>query len=161
MNNDIATGFSSNEKKCIGCNCIKSKSEFRKQAIHADGLNKHCNDCIESKNRHKKPRKKVTYEKNREYNLKKKFGMTLDDFNKILNNQFGGCAICGDVSPAPVRSDQRHGFVVDHCHETGVVRAILCQSCNKAIGFLREDPTIAQRTADYLLNWIMVVPNEH
>jgi len=147
-------------KMCIGCNIQKHKSFFNFQHANADGLNRHCKQCLESGNRFKKPRKKRTYEQNRNDQLRKKFGISSFDFETMLANQGGGCAICGDKEPMPIRGAGTCGFVVDHCHDTEIVRAILCGNCNKAIGFMRDDPTTAHRAAEYLTNW-MRARNEH
>jgi hypothetical protein len=147
------------EKICIGCNIQKHKSCFNFQHANPDGLNKHCKDCLEAGIRFKKPRKKRTYDQNRNEQLKKKFGISSSDFDIMLSNQGNGCAICGDENPLPSRGHGTSGFVVDHCHETGIIRAILCGNCNKAIGFMRDDPTTAGKAAEYLKKW-MDVRNE-
>lgn len=74
--------------------------------------------------------------------LRRKFGMSLAEYDAILEAQGGGCAICGDV-PKPGES-----FHVDHLGD--VVRGILCVRCNNALGQLREDVEIAGRAVDYL-----------
>lgn len=153
--------INTDKKTCIGCQTEKHKSHFNIQKVNPDGLNKHCNECIAAGNRHKKPRKAVSYRKNRDYNLKKLFGITSDGFDKILESQGGCCLICGDENPPPVRKEQMNGFVVDHCHDTGIIRGILCQSCNKALGFLRDDPNTAERAYKYLFKWMRVTPNEY
>lgn len=144
-----------NEKICPSCQTQKQKGDFRFQHSNPDGLNKHCNDCLKKGNRAKKPRKKVTYEQNRRYNIKRKFGITQDDFNSMLQKQGGCCAICKNPSPTPSKPGAVHGFVVDHCHDSGHVRAILCHRCNKAIGFMDDDPSVAQNAAKYLFDWMV------
>lgn len=68
--------------------------------------------------------------------------MTLEDFERKLASQGGGCAICGTTT---ARVDN-----VDHDHATGKVRGILCFRCNAAIGQLDDDPRRARALADYL-----------
>ncbi len=79
----------------------------------------------------------------------KKLGMTLEDFNNLLETQGGRCAICGTDSPHG-RTDR---FVVDHDHKTGLPRGLLCSVCNVAIGLLQDDPAILERATDYLRQW--------
>ena len=142
------------EKTCPSCDTKKPKRDFRFQHANSDGLNKHCNHCLSEGKRYKKKRKKASYEQNRKYNLKRSFGITPDDFNNMLEAQGGGCAICGDKNPDPAKKSHKHGFVVDHCHKSGHVRSVLCHKCNKAIGLMKDDPTIAQNASNYLSAWM-------
>lgn len=79
--------------------------------------------------------------------LARKYGMTASDYAKALEAQGGVCALCGGVN-----SDGKRIFV-DHSHETGKVRALLCRLCNLAIGSMREDPALMRRAADYVESW--------
>lgn len=78
-----------------------------------------------------------------EYNLRKKYGITLADYARMLIKQGEGCAICGEADDGAL-------LAVDHCHETGEVRGILCRRCNTAIGKLSDDPTLLASAIDYL-----------
>jgi fructose-1,6-bisphosphatase len=62
--------------------------------------------------------------------LKRNFGITLAEYDQMLEDQHGICAICGGVNPDGKR------LAVDHDHETGKVRGLLCTSCNTRLGFL-------------------------
>ena len=77
--------------------------------------------------------------------LRRKYGITEQDFDRILHDQGQVCAICG-------ASETEHAvkWHVDHDHNDGVVRGILCQRCNQAIGLLGENPQVASRAATYL-----------
>lgn len=81
----------------------------------------------------------------RNWNLKHLYGITLTDFEAMLANQDGKCAVCKTSNPG------RHGtFNVDHCHVTGKIRGLLCDGCNRGLGFLGDDPlVIAQRLFRY------------
>lgn len=85
--------------------------------------------------------------KNRE--LKKAFGITLDQFNEMLKAQNGVCAICGQPETDIRRGKLQH-LSVDHCHATNVVRDLLCGSCNKGIGYFRDNPGMMRAAADYI-----------
>src|SRR6185312_3236559 len=67
------------------------------------------------------------------YELQTKYGISLEQYEEMLARQGGGCAVCG-TQPGKQRLD------VDHCHETGVVRGLLCRACNVSLGALKEDP---------------------
>ena len=75
--------------------------------------------------------------------LKKKYDITPQDYTEMLAEQDGNCGICG----APP-GDSR--LCVDHNHRTGMVRGLLCFSCNVGIGNLRHDPWKLRAAADYL-----------
>ena len=77
---------------------------------------------------------------NRKSHLKRNYGLTLAAFDALLASQGGGCAICG-------RPDADN---VDHDHETGRVRGILCFPCNVAIGLVHEDEERLLAAAMYL-----------
>lgn len=78
----------------------------------------------------------------------KKYGITVEEFDALLASQGGGCAICGRTDSGD--GDSRK-MSVDHCHERGVVRGILCAQCNRGIGALGDDPDRLLAAAEYLL----------
>lgn len=80
----------------------------------------------------------------RDYYYRRTFGMSADDFDALLEKQGGGCAIC---EPKPEREASLH---VDHHHDTGVIRGILCLGCNQGIGQFQDDPELLERAAAYL-----------
>tara|TARA_Y100000768_G_scaffold282083_1_gene216917 strand:+ start:219 stop:767 length:549 start_codon:yes stop_codon:yes gene_type:complete len=81
----------------------------------------------------------------RDYHLKRKFGIGLNEYNLLLESQDYACAICGSKKPSG-----RGNFHVDHCHKTGRVRGLLCHYCNTGLGSLRDDPLLLSKALDYL-----------
>lgn len=79
----------------------------------------------------------------------KKFGLTLEEFSRMLESQSGQCAICGYSD----MSDPNFFPLVDHCHETGYVRQLLCMNCNQAIGKFKDNPELLRAAADYVEWW--------
>lgn len=79
--------------------------------------------------------------KQREWNLRRKYGMSSHDFERLKSEQDNKCAICSTDSPA------RNRFHVDHDHFTGVVRGLLCSRCNGALGWYEK---YAQPIVQYL-----------
>jgi Pyruvate/2-oxoacid:ferredoxin oxidoreductase delta subunit len=75
------------------------------------------------------------------YRLRTKYGITANDHRVMMADQCGRCAIC-DLACEKL--------VVDHNHETGQVRQLLCHGCNVAIGFLRDSAEIALAASRYL-----------
>lgn len=81
----------------------------------------------------------------RKRRLMRDFGMTVEDYDKLLAKQGGGCAICKvQINVAGKR------LAVDHDHQTGVVRGILCDLCNTALGKFRDDPGLLVKAIAYL-----------
>lgn len=77
--------------------------------------------------------------------LKTCFGITLDDYNKMLENQNNKCAICGRDS-----SEFKLALHVDHDHNTKQVRSLLCSNCNTGIGCFKENIDTILKAIDYL-----------
>ena len=85
-------------------------------------------------------------DRKKENTLKRKYGLTLEDYIKMLQEQNGSCAICF------VKAEEQKNkvLVVDHNHLTGEVRSLLCSQCNVAIGLLKENQEVILRAAEYL-----------
>ena len=81
-------------------------------------------------------------EKHRDAKLKYFYGMSLRDYDLMLERQRGVCAVCGEQ---PARR-----LCVDHCHVTGKVRGLLCSPCNLAIGQLKDSPARLRKAAAYV-----------
>ena len=79
----------------------------------------------------------------RAQNLRQKYGISKGEYHSMVERQNGLCAICGT---APLKI-----LVIDHDHGTGVVRDLLCNLCNSAIGFMKDDIGTARAAVDYLL----------
>jgi len=71
--------------------------------------------------------------------------MTLAEYDQLFAAQGGVCAIC---KRPPTRG--RNTLDVDHCHDTGRVRGLLCSHCNRCIGLMANDPSRLRGAADYL-----------
>lgn len=88
--------------------------------------------------------------------LKRYYGITVEDYYRILAEQGGGCALCGSMTPEvgnrKYKKNVRIAFDVDHDHKTGKVRGLLCTRCNRLVGLANDDPNTAQKLVDYLLN---------
>lgn len=77
-----------------------------------------------------------------------KYGLTHAEFSDMMTAQGGACAICGHQD----MSIRNFFPVVDHCHNTGKVRGLLCMNCNQGIGKFKDDPILLRRSAEYLLS---------
>lgn len=113
---------------CVECTHIKGRNQWRKSPEFR----------ARKKELYYRPEAQARV---REAQLKRKYGLTALQYEALALLQDYMCAICGKTE-TPLR--------IDHNHRTGVVRALLCTGCNLALGALRDQPTIAERAADYL-----------
>lgn len=74
----------------------------------------------------------------------KSYGLTEAEYERMWVEQLGVCAICHRPDPT------HQNLVVDHDHETGLVRGLLCHPCNTALGIVRDDPEHLTRMVSYL-----------
>jgi len=140
-------------KYCPLCKETKDLKEFYTSKNSNFGFSSHCIICSNkfSRNRPKKEKQEY-YMKNKESilnaHLKARFKITLEIYNALLEKQNGRCAICGKTA-----EENGKRLAVDHSHDSGEVRELLCGTCNAAIGFLKEDPEIARKASIYLEKW--------
>ena len=114
-------------KQCTKCGQLKLEHEY--YTIKKTGrLHGSCKECFKSRSKESRHRLGKDHAKNRD--LKWRYGITLEDYQSFDQN----CNICG-------RSEEGRGFSmnVDHDHNTGKVRGLLCNSCNRGLGLLGED----------------------
>ena len=147
-------------KTCTICKIPKDEGAFYKRSEN-NTLRAECKKCQtirstkwQNKNPEKVKRQRKDFkEKNplyaRNQFLKWRYGLTLEDKQRLLDMQDGKCAICGSTDP----QDYRNAWHVDHDHETDEVRGILCLRCNLAIGYLDDSPERAEILAAYLRGW--------
>lgn len=88
-----------------------------------------------------KKRKECT----REIHVKRKYGITIEFYNEMLESQDNRCCICG-YEFGTVQGDT----YVDHCHTTGVVRGLLCRKCNTGIGMFNDNTAFLENAVEYL-----------
>jgi hypothetical protein len=83
--------------------------------------------------------------------LRRKFGISIGEYEALMEKQGGCCAIC-ELPETMV--DGRRGKVktlaVDHCHDTGKIRGLLCSNCNRAIGLLKDSTKLVSKALSYL-----------
>lgn len=80
-------------------------------------------------------------EKLRDKTLRSRYGISAEDFDTMAEKQGGECAICRDTPEK---------LFVDHCHDTGQVRGLLCNRCNLGLGKFRDDPALLEAALEYL-----------
>lgn len=142
---------------CTGCGVRKAFSEFPRKGKDDPRPRKQCKVCCAARFRRNyaaNPGKYRSYTSKRPYRslLKRKrnlasFGLTIEQYDQMLERQSGVCAICGDTCSSGRR------LAVDHCHTTGKVRELLCRRCNQSMGKFNDDPDLIQKVLDYLRKW--------
>lgn len=132
-------------KVCNKCDLNKSIENFypvlgKKGKTYYSGRCKKCHRAINHKREKENP--EVTRLWQRKSRLKKKYGISLEDYNKLLKDQNEKCAIC--------YGKPEYKLYVDHDHKTGLVRGLLCHWCNFAIGLARDSSSILKNAIKYL-----------
>lgn len=93
--------------------------------------------------------RKANPERDREIMRASLYDLAPGDYDAMLTAQGGACAICRQPETA-TRNGVVKALAVDHCHDSGVTRGLLCQRCNTAIGSLNDDPALIEAAAAYL-----------
>ncbi len=148
-------------KTCKRCGAVKPLDGFYLMASCPGGYRPTCRACcnVDQREKHTKPevkakrlaatrtwtaanaeRSRLSHENSR---LKRAYGISLEDYTAMLLKQGGVCAICEGACTSGRLS-------VDHCHNTGRVRGLLCRTCNTAIGLLDDSPTLVAVALKYL-----------
>lgn len=143
---------------CGVCKETKPIGDFYAAKGNVDGLAKRCKSCskitlqiwrAKYPERHRETTRrwgKRNPEKKKDVNLKTKYGLPYGSYDRMLAAQEGGCAICRTTTP-PGKAGRFH---VDHDHETGVVRGLLCTNCNWGIGQFKHREALLQEAIKYL-----------
>src|ERR1700680_779912 len=80
------------------------------------------------------------------FHLKRLYGLTIKDFEEMVERQFNCCAVCGKNGV-----DEKHGRLsVDHDHKTGKIRELLCDNCNGGIGKFQDNQSLLFKAIIYL-----------
>ena len=157
-------------KRCKKCGESKPLSEFHEATGMRDGHRSECKACsreirrawyaanrqssIAYVKRWQQENKEHLHAYRREYrkgrkaedrdaHLRRTFGITSTDYEELLARQGGGCGICG-------KRPGKISLHVDHDHETGEIRGLLCVGCNNALGQFHDDPMLLERATDYV-----------
>jgi len=143
-------------KYCPDCQQTKPFDEFYKKGRNADYLNSSagydgfCKSC--RRTRQIAWRKKYP-QKAKNVDLKSYFGIGIEQYNEMFSKQDGRCGICRRH-----QSGFSRALAVDHCHNTGKIRGLLCMECNHAIGQMDDDPERLISAANYLKADLAALP---
>ena len=139
-----------NTKTCYNEECPEENPQpltnFHKQSTGKLGVRSRCRTC------HNQAMRDYERKRGPEWRRKKtlhRYGITPQDYNRMFKEQEGKCAICQSTDSEHPTSEL---LVVDHCHLTGKVRGLLCNTCNRGIGWMREETDRLLNAAVYLEN---------
>lgn len=137
-----------NNKSCNKCKLIKDLSEFGKRKDKSGNYTLYRTECRYCETQrgiiwrqHNREKARECVRKNA---LKRKYGITLEEYELMNFNQKGLCAICGNPF-----TDKN--LFVDHCHVTNKVRALLCTKCNSILGLANDNVAILKKAIEYIL----------
>jgi hypothetical protein len=139
-------------RTCNICNQTKPLSEFYQTIRNGEPYGYHgkCKSCYV-----KKQQEKYDPIKKRDENLKRVYGIGIEEYNTLLEQQNHRCAICESTDPKGRKSGRGGGvdvFYVDHDHKTGKVRGLLCNICNRTMGYVGENSGVLEEMIKYLQN---------
>lgn len=135
-------------KVCTKCKQSKTHAEFHLDSSKLDGLYSSCKECHRKhKSNHKKIDRKIDPSKYKARKLKERYGISLEDYNNLLEKQEHKCIICEKHE-----SEFGVSLAVDHCHKTGIVRGLLCFKCNTRVGHVETNPKEFSRIFQYLIS---------
>ena len=138
-------------KTCTVCKKELPLTDYHKSSVSKDSFSYRCKSCDKkARMKYREENSEKFYMNARKRALKFKYGITLEEYEKVLAEQKGLCACCGVDKNATGGSREYWNFAVDHCHETGEIRGLLCNACNRGIGLLGDTAENLQRAVDYL-----------
>lgn len=141
-------------KICKTCKVEKPLTDFYKDKSFKSGYRANCKICKDVSTYAWRAANKEKYNENmrsmrannkdmfKNIDLKRTYGITLEDYNRMLTEQDNKCKICGKTNTSTKRT-----LAVDHCHETGQIRGLLCYGCNRALHSLETKDLLCSATA--------------
>ncbi len=121
------------KKTCSSCEVIKDAEDFYIDKRILDGLESLCKTCSKVKKRN--------------FEIKRQYGINQQEYEELLYKQNNQCAICSSSVPGSKRISR---FSIDHCHKTGKIRGLLCNSCNNGLGRFKDNTTLLYKAINYL-----------
>ena len=152
--------FGGGERRCWTCKKVKALTEFGKNARYPDKKHRTCRACVNEANRVQRGKKTVEErrerwrkqaakfrakypERARALQRKALYGITQDQYDELVKRQNGLCAICSNPPG-------KRALHIDHCHDTGQIRGLLCSVCNISLGGFRDDTNLLMKAIEYL-----------
>jgi Recombination endonuclease VII len=131
-------------KHCTKCKQTLPLSEFNKDRGRKDGLTWYCKSCVATFQKGWRTRNPEQHKKlERKSYLKKRWGLSVEEYQKMSEAQDHKCAICQQVET------ENRSMAVDHDHKTGKIRGLLCRPCNTSLAQFENTDSLS-RAVEYL-----------
>jgi len=140
-------------KKCTSCGIVKPRSEFYPRKNGQYKVQAKCKACcaLPVANEYQRQWRLNHPEQAKNAELKRRKGISLEGYKEMLENQQGGCAICGKRGGEVGSGGGKALYLaVDHSAKSGAVRGLLCTNCNLGIGSFKDNPELLRKAAEYL-----------
>ena len=129
-------------RTCMTCGVEKNILEFYMRDKKTGRRHSACKECDKAR---VKARHQANPERTRNNDLKRNYGITLQEHQEMYKNQNGVCAICKGEGDGKWKK-----LCVDHDHNTGKVRQLLCRNCNMVLGQVGDNPNLLEEMIKYL-----------
>ena len=137
-------------KKCTVCKELLDYSNYHNSKKSNDGYSYRCKVCDRAARADYRKRNRARFAYiSKVKQLKFIYGISIEDYISIMDEQRGCCAICGDSLIFPAGSE-KYRFALDHCHKTKKVRGLLCLQCNCVLGQSFDSIDILEKAVQYL-----------
>jgi len=128
------------EYRCPRCKLTKPRNAYGGRTKR----NYYCKPCQATVTREWRRRNKTLHAAALRREALARFGLTREVYDELCQAQGGKCAICGIVPD--------HELAVDHDHDSGLIRGLLCKRCNVGLGYFKDNATVLRRAANYTAN---------
>ena len=146
-------------KVCSKCKINKPHSDYFKDNRRKIGIRCKCKECCKQETIDWRDKNRSEYnnyvaewraknpERQHKTEIKRRYSLSIEDYNSMLTKQKCKCKICGKQHDPSLK---RGRLYVDHDHDTGKVRGLLCGPCNSAIGYFNHDIKIMAKAIQYM-----------
>lgn len=151
-------------KVCTSCQQDKALDQFHKHAARKSGVTERCKACKAAyykkwrssggkqwETDYRKRRQEIYRRQEFRRGLRRFYNLTIEDYNARLKQQNGTCAACGKPETAKfTKTGVTKRLAVDHCHNTGRIRGLLCARCNRVLGLVADSSELLISLSAYL-----------
>lgn len=135
------------KKKCADCKLPKDRESFGVNNNSKDGLCYSCKECVAKRAAHLRKTQPAKFKiRDRKNNARRKYGISLEEYEHRIDKD--RCDICS--RPLDPKGSKKVKPALDHCHETGSLRGVLCGNCNVGLGLFQDSVSVLEHAVRYL-----------